>query len=75
MILAYLMAALAGVAVYLLTFRLHAGYRVMLTLLVFAVPSVIITVWVMAVGDRAPPDAVTVTPDGKVAPASEEKEP
>lgn len=75
MILAYLIAAIAGLAVYSLAFRLDAGYRVMLALLVFAVSSVIITVWVVVVGDRAPPDAVTVTPDGKLAPASEEKEP
>lgn len=60
MIFVYLFAAVIGLIVYLLGFRLNTGHRIVLAFLVFAALATTITVWVVVVGDRAPSDAVTV---------------
>lgn len=66
---------MTGLVVYWLAFRLDTERRVTLALVVFAVSAAVVNLWVVAIGNSAPPDAVTVSPDGKVAPESEEKKP
>jgi hypothetical protein len=56
----YLFAAIAAVVVYLLAARSRRTIRIAIALAVFVVPSAALTAWVFAVGDKAPPDAVTV---------------
>lgn len=73
MILIYLLAAAAALAVYALMSRLGVGARVLLAFLVFLIPAVSITVWVVIKGDKAPPDAVTVYPSNENPPDSNEK--
>lgn len=60
MIMLYLLAALAALVAYVVTARLRHLTRLSIALLVFVVPSATITVLVLAVGDKAPADAVTV---------------
>lgn len=72
MIFVYLVAAIAALVVYALTFKLGATARVLIALLVFAIPAVSATIWIVVHGDQAPPDAVTVNPSGK-KPSSTEK--
>lgn len=73
MILVYLSAAMAALAVYAVTARLGVITRVVVALLVFVIPSVSATVWVFMIGDRAPPDAVTVQPKSEISSSSDMK--
>ena len=75
MILIYLLAAAAALAVYALTSRLGVGARVLLALLVFLIPTVSATAWVIIKGDKAPPDAVTVYPSNEKLTGPDEKKP
>jgi hypothetical protein len=63
MIVFYLLAALVGLVVYALTFRLRAKVRVTIALLIFLIPTISITVLLAAIGDKAPPGSVTWTRD------------
>jgi hypothetical protein len=54
-------AALAAVIAYLVTARLKPMTRIVIALLVLVVPCAGLTALVVAVGDKAPPDAVAVT--------------
>ncbi len=74
MSLVYLISAVAALIVYGLTSRFGFTARVVITLLVFAVPSVTATVWVFMVGDKAPSDAVIVHPNGERASPSEKND-
>jgi uncharacterized membrane protein len=69
MIFVYLLAAVVALFVYAATSRLGAGARVALALVVFAVPAVSVTLWVVIRGDKAPPGAVTVNPNDKATTA------
>jgi uncharacterized membrane protein len=60
MILLYILAAMAGLVMYFLTFRLNNKRRFVLAILVFAIPAVVATVWVFVVGDQPKLGAVTV---------------
>jgi uncharacterized membrane protein len=60
MILLYILAAMAGLVMYFLTFRLNNKRRFVLAILVFAIPAVVATVWVFVVGDQPQLGAVTV---------------
>lgn len=60
MILLVLASAVAALIAYALTKRLSAAKRTWLALLVFLAPPIAVVATVIAVGDRAPPDAVTV---------------
>lgn len=53
-------AALAAVIAYLAAARLRPMMRIVIALLVFVVPCAGLTAWVAAIGDKAPPDAVSV---------------
>jgi hypothetical protein len=69
MILFYLLAAVAALIGYAVTFRLGVPIRIMIALLIFIIPSVSLTILVFIVGDKAPPDAITVYPNGDKVPA------
>lgn len=73
MILVYLLAAVAALIVYAFTSRLDMSIRVVIALLVFAIPVVSITLLVVKTGDKAPPDAVTVHQSNETLPDSERK--
>ena len=73
MILVYLLAAVAALVVYAVTARLGIVARVVIALLVFTIPSVAATVWVYMIGDKAPPDAVTVQPKNEKPSSSDTK--
>jgi hypothetical protein len=55
-----MLVAVAAVIAYALAARLRPRARIAIALLVFVVPCVGVTAFVFAVGDKAPPDAVTV---------------
>ena len=75
MILVYLLAFVAALIVFALTYQLGILARVLIALLVFAIPAALVTVWIIRVGDKAPPDAVTVSPKGEKLPPSGEQKP
>jgi cytochrome bd-type quinol oxidase subunit 1 len=62
MIVLYLVFAGIALVVFACTSRMRRNLRMLTALLIFLIPSVGLTGWVVAVGDRAPPDAVTVQP-------------
>ncbi len=62
MMISYLMSAAAGVIVFFLAFKLAAPIRVGLSVGIFLILAVLITILSSRVGDPAPPDAVTIYP-------------
>jgi hypothetical protein len=60
MLAIYLIFAAIALIAFACTSRVRRSRRIIITLLVFLVPSLGVTAWIVAVGDRAPPDAVTV---------------
>ncbi len=62
MIAIYGVALLVALLVYLLLSRVSFALRVGLALAVFALLSVVLTIWIVKIGDGAPPGAVTVMP-------------
>lgn len=60
MILLYLIAAALGAIAYMCAARLGRRARVAIAMLAFLVPAIGVTAWIAMIGDRAPPDAVTV---------------
>lgn len=60
MILVYLVAAALAVATYVFTPGLTLPWRLVIALSVFLIPSLCATAWILRVGDKAPPDAVSV---------------
>ena len=60
MILLYLIAAALGAIAYMRAARLGRRARVVIAMLAFLVPAIGITASFAIIGDRAPPDAVTV---------------
>jgi len=60
MILIYLVSAIAAIIAYLFTAKLNKISRIAIVLLIFGVPSVLTTAFVFFIGDKAPPNAVTV---------------
>lgn len=60
MILIYLFAAAAAIIAYFHITQLGMSARIGIALLIFGLPSVLVTLWMIMIGDKAPPDAVTV---------------
>jgi hypothetical protein len=60
MLLSYFVFLLLGVVVFLVGQRLRLWVRFVVALLVFLVPSIGFTVWVVKVGDTASPGAITI---------------
>jgi len=63
MIFLYVLFFIVGVMSFFVTERLSLSLRLVIALVVFVVPSIAITFWILRVGDTAPPDAVTVLPN------------
>ncbi len=62
MIFAYVGFFVLGVIVFFLMSKFGLPLRIALALAVFVIPSVVLTVWVARVGDKPPPDAITIVP-------------
>mgnify|MGYP001612831995 CR=1 FL=1 len=62
MIIAYITFVVLGVVAFFLMAKFGLPIRIAVTLAVFLIPSVSLTVWVVRVGDKPPPDAITVVP-------------
>lgn len=60
MIALYLFFLALGVVAFYLTAHLSLRSRLVTALAVFLIPSVIVTVWIVQVGDRPPTDAIQV---------------
>jgi uncharacterized membrane protein len=56
----YLVAALVGLLSYVVAARFERKTRAAIALAVFLIPSVLMTAWVLKVGDQAEPDTVNV---------------
>ena len=63
MIAAYIAFLVLGVIAFALSAKLAFVLRIVIALVVFIVPSIILTIWVVKVGDRPMPDAITVVPE------------
>jgi hypothetical protein len=62
MVFAYIGFFVLGVIVFFLMAKFGLPMRVAIALAVFVIPSVVLTVWVVRVGDKPPPDAITIVP-------------
>jgi predicted RND superfamily exporter protein len=62
MIIAYLGFFALGVLIFFLMAKLGLPMRIGVSLAVFLIPSIILTIWVVRVGDKPPSDAITVVP-------------
>lgn len=62
MIAAYITFLLFGIVVFFLTAKLGLPLRITLALTILLIPSIILTVWIVRVGDNSPPGAVVVVP-------------
>ena len=60
MIMLYMIAALVALIVYVVTYKLTIRTRLLIAFLVFFIPPTAVTVSVLLVGDRIPPNAVNV---------------
>jgi len=60
MITLYIIAVLVAIATYAVTYKLTIRARLLISFLVFLIPSAAATVLVLLVGDRIPPNAVNV---------------
>ena len=62
MIIAYLAFLLLGIVVFFLAAKLRMLIRIAIALAVCLIPSAILTVWVLRVGDKPAADAITIVP-------------
>lgn len=62
MIISYLAFFVLAVVVFIFTVRLGLPLRLAVALAVFLIPSIVLTVLVFRIGDKPPPDAITVVP-------------
>ncbi len=74
MILLYILFFVAGVISFMVTNRLGLPVRVGIGLAVFIIPSILVTLWLLKVGDKPPPDARTVHPQTMIEIPKETKE-
>ena len=66
MIFFYLLFLLLGVIAYVVVTELGLPGKLLIALLVFLLPSLALTLWLLIVGDRPPDDAVTVAPESSM---------
>ena len=57
---ALLAFAVLATIIYLITWRMRRGRRLALATAIFVIPIIALIAWIVTVGDRAPPDSVTV---------------
>lgn len=62
MILAYVAFFASGIIVFFLMRKFALSLRIAIALAVFLIPSAVLTLWIVRVGDKPPPDAVTIVP-------------
>lgn len=74
MLLLYILFFVASVVTFIATGRLGLPVRVGVALAVFIIPSVIVTLWLLHVGDKPPPDAKTVQSQTMIEAPKETKE-
>ena len=66
MIVAYFVFFIVAVVAFLLMAQFSLPMRIAAAFIIFMIPSIALTVWVVRVGDKAPPDAVTIVPEPTV---------
>jgi hypothetical protein len=66
MILLYIFFFVAGVVTFLVTSKLGLPLRVGVALAIFFVPSILVTLWLLKVGDKPPPDARIINPQDTI---------
>ena len=67
MILGYIICLVLAFVAFLLTSRLGLSIRVAIALAAALVPAIILTAWIMHVGDKPLPDATTIAPGSNSA--------
>lgn len=63
MIIGYLAFLTLGIIAYFLMAKFGLPIRIVLALAIFLIPSIALTVWIVRIGDKAPPDAITIIPE------------
>lgn len=66
MILLYVFFLALGIVTFVIAARLGFPARIVLALAAFIVPSLLATLWLSRIGDRAPPDSRTIYPDATI---------
>lgn len=62
MTIAYIAFLVLGVIAFFLMAKFGLPIRIAVALAVFIVPSIVLTMWIVRVGDKPPPDAITIVP-------------
>ena len=75
MIAAYIAFLVLGVIAFVFSAKLAFLLRIFIALVVFIIPSIILTIWVARVGDRPMPDAITVVPEPPETDKTNSKDP
>lgn len=63
MIIGYLAFFALGIVAFFLMAKFGLPIRMAVGLAVFLIPSIVLTVWVVRIGDKPPPDAITIVPE------------
>ena len=63
MIIGYLAFFLLGLVAFFLMAKFGLPIRIAVALAVILIPSFVLTVWVVQIGDKPPPDAITIVPE------------
>ena len=74
MIIAYIGFLALGVIVFFLMAKFGLPMRIAVALAVFLVPSIVLTVWIARVGDKPPPDAITIVPKPSASDKTDSKD-
>lgn len=69
----YIVFFVVGLVTLAVAAKLNLPLRLAVAVAVFVVPSILVTLWVLKTGDKAPPDAITVLPDTKIEKPKEDK--
>ncbi len=62
MVLGYIVCLVLGVVGFLLTAKLGLSIRIAIALAVSLIPAIILTAWIVHIGDKPPSDAITIVP-------------
>lgn len=69
----YILFFALGVITFTVTAKFGLPVRTGIAVAVFIVPSILVTLWFLKVGDKPPADATTVYPETKIENPKEEK--
>jgi len=72
MIFLYVIFLLLGVLVFIVTYKISMPFRIGIALATAVIPSVLVTLWLLKVGDQPAADARTVWPPDAAGKSEEE---